>query len=276
MLNRRSVLLITILISIILVLGLLTLSRRGVQQASPYPIPIYSPSPGSIFIPNKELSPYLKTTIGQPADTQLSNFPNLKKISENPNGSTEYTFDSSVIPGGNSIITQGGVIFFEKERTVDSNLIHPKISSYIKQYGQPDEIIKGSKYYGWMYWTYIYANKGFALVGNPNSDEVFEIQHFSPMSVDQYKNLFGQDLNPNAQPPEEGLTIEQGVLLNFKASLPYYSTALAVTYDKSSDTTSVVIDQNHRDQGLQTLKDYLAKFGITDQSKINNLQITYQ
>lgn len=62
----------------------------------------------------------------------------------------------------------------------------------------------------------------------------------------------------------------------FKDSLPYYSKNLAITYDKTTDATSVVINQANRIQGDQAFSAYLQQFGITDKSEVNNLTISYQ
>lgn len=61
--------------------------------------------------------------------------------------------------------------------------------------GQPEKTAPGSKFYGYHMNTYIYASKGIVFIGNPNINEVFEIQSFTPMSVEEYINNYGQDIS---------------------------------------------------------------------------------
>ena len=167
---------------------------------------------------------------------------------------------------------------YEKDLLLDASSNSPlKMSDVTSKYGQPEEIVNGSNFYGYGVSTYIYADKGFAVIGNANADKVYELQTFLPMSIDQYKSQYGQDLNSNySQPDKEGISADQENLLNFKSHLPYAGNSFIIVYNKDTDITTVVIKQNNKDVGTKNFQSYLETFGITDSSQINNLTIEYK
>lgn len=124
--------------------------------------------------------------------------PLLKSKKLLPDGSSEYLLTSYLLGRDSKVIAKDGQILFRRLINFTSdNKPLPKFSGYQKKLGDPEEIITGSKYYGYNIHTYIYPNKGYSLVGNPQTDEIFELQRFTPTTLDDYKTKWTEDLNPN-------------------------------------------------------------------------------
>lgn len=156
-----------------------------------------TPTPSSQTVPTSEtasLSPYLQTTIGS-EEKNLESFPGFKSKAPRSKNETQYTFSSPILLYDNTIVTDQGKVIYEKAITVDPGYTHPTISSYESRFGKPELVVKGSKTYGEFAKTYIYSQKGFALIGNPFTDEVYEIQQFKPMTVEEYMVLWGKDID---------------------------------------------------------------------------------
>lgn len=193
------------------------LSQKNKYPVGTTPDPLPTPTPIEIptypttitsQLPATKVYVLQKTTIGLTTASEVEKIVGLQKKEILPNGENQYFFPSELPARPNLVrADKNGVVFFERE-LVPSDPSSPgyvKTSQYANNYGQPEKTIRGSFYYGWAITAYVYANKGFALVGNPNTDEVFEIHIFSPTSVDEYVKNYGEDLNPGAQPPQEGL-----------------------------------------------------------------------
>lgn len=149
-----------------------------------------------------ELSPYLKTKIGKTTKKEVDNFSNIKKSVTLPDGSIKHSFESPVTLREIFIVVKDSVVVFENSNTVNTNYEHPKISEYISSYGSPEKEISGSKTYGKFEKFYIYSSKGFTIIGNPFTDEIDEIQAYLPISVENYINLWGSDINQNLESKE--------------------------------------------------------------------------
>lgn len=145
--------------------------------------------------------PYLNTSIGQTTDTQITSLPNIKSINPLPNGNTQYLFPSKYSHLNNEIVTKDNKVVFKKIITVVPEQPAPQISSYITKYGSPDSEHTGSKQYGRFIKTYIFASKGFALVVNFPTGEVYEIHTFLPTTVDDYLNNWGDDIKQYKEEP---------------------------------------------------------------------------
>lgn len=108
-----------------------------------------------------------------------------------------YSLKSQNAIRTDQIITQDEQIIFERfyipENPNDPN--HLLISAQLKKYGNPEKVITGSKLWGPFINTYIYNSKGVAFIGNPNTDEVYELQNFTPLPIDEYIRLYGDDID---------------------------------------------------------------------------------
>lgn len=150
-------------------------------------------------IPNPQatpVSPLQKVIIGGEANRDaLTQLPNAQaeKLS---NGAIQYKFPSALLSRKNLIVVDGNNKYaFERIiLTGDTSTEEfKKLSDYANIYGQPDKIVDGSNYYSLYFTTYVYASKGFTIIGNLNTNEAYEVQTYSPMSVENYIKYFGED-----------------------------------------------------------------------------------
>lgn len=151
--------------------------------------------------PETKIIPLQKTKVGQSFTPQTES--SLKIINKEATvGGTIYSLDSQNPIRTDQIITQNNQVVFERvyipENPNDPN--HLLISTLVQKYGQPESIIQGSKTWGPYINLYLYAGKGIAFIGNPNTDEVYELQTFKPLSTEEYIQKYGDDINTN--PPQ--------------------------------------------------------------------------
>jgi hypothetical protein len=143
------------------------------------------------------LSPLLKTQIGDRMDTGiLHTVTNAELTQKDDQGKAVLSYSSEQIARPNIIESVHDAVVFERkllplDPTAEG---YAKISDFKKKLGEPEKEASGSRYYGPYFKTYIYAGQGFAAIGNPNTDTVFEIQQFKPMSVDDYVTQYGSDI----------------------------------------------------------------------------------
>lgn len=145
----------------------------------------------------QKVYPYLRTQIGKTTSQDIEKLPNIKDKKDLGNGQTEYNLNSPVQPRDDKIVTNNDVAVFERVVTRKENSKLPKISEYTSKYGTPEKEITGHKYYGDFEKTYIYASKGIAIIGNPFTDELDEVQTFKSMTVDEYLKLWGSEIQEN-------------------------------------------------------------------------------
>jgi hypothetical protein len=138
-----------------------------------------------------------KTVMGKTTDEEILRIPNIK-IESKEDKNTKYSHSSFLVQRPNRIETENGVAIFESVLVPPGNttLGFATISSIKTTYGDPEESIKGSSYYGTYLYTYIYAGKGAAFIVNPNTDEVYEAHFFTPTTVESYRERFGADIDP--------------------------------------------------------------------------------
>jgi len=161
------------------------------------------PAPSST-LPIKIISPLQKTTISETGKQEVEKLPGISQPQILPDGSIKYELPADVPQRPNEIITKNNIVVFERiDIPEDPNKNgYITISDYISKYGQPEKSTTGSKFFGPFASTYIYNSKGFAFIGNLNTNEIFEIQVFSPTSVDNYIKTYGQDIKESRPSPE--------------------------------------------------------------------------
>lgn len=141
------------------------------------------------------LSPLQKTNINKTTDNELKSNPNIINNRQLADGSTEYTFKSVFTPRPDIARTQNGIVYFERIKIPDT----PGVNGYvtlgelIQKYGNPEKIIRGSNFYGSAAIFYIYASKGITIIGNKDSDSVYEVQVFKPISMEEYINTYNTE-----------------------------------------------------------------------------------
>jgi hypothetical protein len=187
-------LIIALLVAIIFLLVLIRFFPANNPQslASPSPTPVIS-------IPGQPVE------IGKTVTEQVESLPNIVNKEALADGSTKYTLSTSIPLRSDLVIVKDDHVIFQS-KTSSLKLGAPdylKISDLIKEYGQPEKIIPGSFIYGPFSSIYVYSSKGFAFIGNPNTDEIYEMQSFRPLEVNQYIEQYVGE-NPSTTPaPEE-------------------------------------------------------------------------
>lgn len=145
-------------------------------------------------------SPIIDLPLDRWEEEELTSLSTFKERETKQNGETHYFYETPNKARESSIITdKNGKIIFKKIITTDTDYSHPKISDYVKTNGEPEEIYTGSKRYG-PYATYtLYPSKGIVIIGNPLTDEVFELDLFSGMSLDEYMKKYGSDVDTSGK-----------------------------------------------------------------------------
>lgn len=132
-------------------------------------------------------------------EANLNISPDLKSKKQLPDGSVEYLLNSYLLARDNKVILKDNKVTFKRLITVSSDLIHPKISDYQRQNGQPEKVVTGSRFYGPYEQFLIYSSKGLTVVGNPFTDEVDEVHNYLPTSPDDYLKTWADDYLPTPQ-----------------------------------------------------------------------------
>lgn len=149
-----------------------------------------------------------KAEIGKTTTEDLDKQLNKDELKEKQilsNKETIYKLNSILPQRPNEIKTENGVAVFERIIIPADNPNapgHVKISQMLAMFGQPDTIIQGSQFYGKFSSTYIYGKKGLAFIGNSNTNDVYEVHLFVPMTVEEYIKKHGGDI-------KEGKPVEQ-------------------------------------------------------------------
>lgn len=174
----------------IIVLSLFSQTSQPIPT-TPSPTPIPTP-----IVQNYKYSPLQKTEPGKTTFSDLSRIPNLREIPSTISGTREFIAESVSPLRPNQILVRDNTVIFERILTPikSSDYGYARISDFTEKYGEPDRIIQGSRHYGSLMNTYIYADQGFTLIGNPFTNEVFEIQQFLPISVERYLQLYSEDI----------------------------------------------------------------------------------
>lgn len=152
------------------------------------------------------VSPIQKANIGRTKETEIEKLSGHIKQEVLPNGDVKHEFSSAVSIRPDTIITKGGVAVFERIDVPQNPKAvgYAKISQAVKAYGEAEKVIQGSAFFGPFTSTFIYSSRGFAFIANPHTDEVYEIQVFTPMPVASYIEMYGDDIE-EGPPPEEPL-----------------------------------------------------------------------
>lgn len=187
---KKNLLLILFLILSIVILTIISLLSPKTTPAPTPPKPIIMQSP----IPTNNISPLQKTVTGKTLTQEIEQKYNILNKQSLGNNKTSYTITSPLDARPDQILTQDNRVIFEKVVIVGRQNETNKISSIMTRFGPAEKIFKGSKYYGNHLSTYIYAGKGFAIIGNDNADEIYEIQTFNPTSVESYIKEYGEDI----------------------------------------------------------------------------------
>lgn len=133
--------------------------------------------------------------IGQTSDREVSSITGVKKKEQAGDG-FKYILGTNSTLKNNEIVTKNGKVVFARMSIAVNDNSYGKIADYLKKFGNPDKIFMGSKYYGAVN-TYVYAKEGFAIIGNPNTGTVYELQKFVATNIENYLKLYGNDIDEN-------------------------------------------------------------------------------
>ncbi|MBI2022342.1 hypothetical protein HYS97_00620 [Candidatus Daviesbacteria bacterium] len=185
---KRILILITVLIVVFLALVFLAFKK-----------------PAEETLPVKSFNPLEKTQVGKTRESDIEvQFSPAKKFIATRSGEMVFELESISPLRPDEIRAKEGLVIFERIRLPEnpSQIGYSTISSFKVQFGQPEKTIKGSKFYGPLFETLIYSSKGVTIIGNPFTDEIFEVQRYTPTSIEDYINRYGEDI-------EEGVTVKE-------------------------------------------------------------------
>lgn len=132
----------------------------------------------------------LPTSVIMKSKSKVGTLLSTQRLSD---GKVILLFQSPIEDRPNETITaSGGAIFFQRE-VLQQDDQTPTITEFFEKEGQPEAARQGSAFYGNGPVVYIYASKGFAFIGSVDN-HVLEIQHFQPMSIDEYILIHGDDI----------------------------------------------------------------------------------
>lgn len=189
-------LVVGVIIMVIISLVLNSFSPKD-RDSSPESLP---PTGLPIVIPdsNPDIEPTFKNYLTielNDSSENLERLPDLVSKTDLPNGIIKYEYLSTYPGINNIIISQNQKVAFKSNVTVSSdNYKTPLIDTYTNTYGLPRVEFTGSEKYGRFAKTYIYPDQGFALIFNPVTREVYEVQSFNPVSLDEYIRQWGSDM----------------------------------------------------------------------------------
>ncbi len=187
----------------VLLMFLGAISQKGTpvkndEQILPTKVPIGRPESRS----NKPINDLQNVIAGVTTQEDVKKIPGIVVVSET-NTSGVYALPSIINSRPHKISTRAGF-------AVDERIVLPEregqegfatISSITEKYGQPERVLAGSSFYGDYTSRYLYPAKGLFFIVNTNTNEVFEILHFTPMNLADFVNNY----------PEETTTIPRGV-----------------------------------------------------------------
>lgn len=102
-------------------------------------------------------------------------------------GTTKYTFDSPNPSRPNMYIAreESDTILFERS-VISQEGKAITLTDYLAAFGEPEQIVNGTQFYGSGTDLYIYADRGLAFIANPQLDRILELHTFPIMSADEY------------------------------------------------------------------------------------------
>lgn len=179
-------------------------------KATPSPLPRIPDKQGvPVIIPDivlkdqPTLSNYSEIAIGETLASDIEKLPGLVETKTLASGVKQFYFTSTDALRNNLVETEDDKAVFKRVVSVTTaDYQTPNINTYTQSYGNPESEFTGSKRYGPYMKTYVYPSKGFALIFNPYTEEVFEIQSFKPVSFEEYRSRWGEDIKEETQIPE--------------------------------------------------------------------------
>ena len=167
---------------------------------TPTPIPYTMNADGTF-----NFTPLQKTVINKTSENEVEE--KQKILNKSYRGSvTVYEVPSATPLETDEIRTSDGKVIFESINVFNDKAgMPPKVNYYSKQFGPPEKLLRSVSPLGKHISAYIYAKDGFTLFVNHNTNTVYEIHRYTPMSTSEYENQFGEYLQPAPEYPREFL-----------------------------------------------------------------------
>jgi hypothetical protein len=197
--NRRVAIIFGIAFLLVCLLAVsLLLSRTPDGNTTQTPVQLNQPG----LLPTG-MTRLQKTQIGKTTAEEVENSMAILKKEQRSDGRTKYIAKSSVPLRQDEVFTQNGVVVLESTSVyTDSFGPLPKVTNFIAQFGNPAEVIDHNALYGWSSSLYIFDEKGFMLIANQNTGEVYEIIRFKPTLVENLKTLYPEYFRKAKDPKE--------------------------------------------------------------------------
>lgn len=201
--SRKKIFILISLLFLILILLIVLLYKQ--RQIPPKPV-LRAEEPGLLFSVNPSIKKYYdiytNTNVGDNINNLSGKLPQPKKINPLPDNATEYFYDSGYPLKDNEIVAKNDIVVFKRLVILNEQATSmPQLDSYVKLYGEPEAVYQGSASYGRFMKTYVYSSRGFALILNQFTGEIFEIQTFEPTSIDDYVRRWGGDIKQYSDEP---------------------------------------------------------------------------
>lgn len=195
-----------IIVAFISIVLINTFSTKKTQPTS-YFLPSPTPIAVTFSYRNQKgipTSPLEKTMINKTTDQEIKQKFTILKTTQLANGVTIYTVKSELPALEDQIYTQNGVVVFDSTSifTIKYGDL-PLLSQFEAHLGQPEEIVERNKEYGWAISNYLFPKKGYLLVANKFTKEVYEVDRFTPMTLAQFKQQYGADYLQQSPPPNQ-------------------------------------------------------------------------
>lgn len=180
---------------LLIIILLIFISISSPNKPTPIP-PQYQPTPTVIIaIPGQ------KYTIGETKAGEINQ--NNSVIKQEPKlNLTKYSLRSSLDLRPNIVMTDGNVVVFESIIVPQESASIIKLSDYLKRYGVANKTFTGSNFYGSMANTYVFTSQGLAIIANSYTNEIYELQVFSPTTIENYVKYYGDDIKTVPARPE--------------------------------------------------------------------------
>lgn len=165
---------------------------------TPTPVPYTRQNNGTFTF-----TPLQKTTINKTTNKEIEEEQRvLNKSIRGP--ITVYEVPSATPQETDEIRTQDGIVVFESVNLFNDKAgMPPKVSVYEKEFGEPEKILKSVSEMGLHISAHIYAKDGFTLFVNHNTNTVYEIHRFIPMSTEEYERQYAEYLHAAPEYPKE-------------------------------------------------------------------------
>ncbi len=92
----------------------------------------------------------------------------------------------------NSLDIQNDKLSVVKEEVIGNE--KGRLQDYVTKYGQP-EFVGYGPYADQYFKTFVFSNKGVAIVANPIDGVIIQIWYFQPTSVESFRSAIGKDIS---------------------------------------------------------------------------------